>query len=109
MKIVRKKGYIFTNKDHAKKGIMSTILGTISIGTLISVVYFSYLEKGIVPERYAATVFLSMLFSFAGVILGVLGMAERDRFKLFPGVGILLNVVALAIISLIMYAGAYGI
>ncbi len=108
MKISGKKGYIFTNKDHAKKGIMSTVLGTISIGTLIFVIYFSYLQKGIVPERYAATIFLTMLFSFTGIVMGILGITEKDRFKLFPGIGIVLNVISLAVISLIMYAGVYG-
>ncbi len=101
----RKKGYIFTNKDHAKKGIMSTILGTISIGTLIFVIYFSYVGRGSVPERYAVTVLIVMLFSFTGIVMGIMGITEKDRFKLFPGLGLGLNVIAIGLISLIMYAG----
>lgn len=101
----RKKGYIFTNKDHAKKGIMSTILGTISLGTLIFVIYFSYASRGSVPERYAATVLIVMIFSFTGIVMGIVGITEKDRFKLFPGLGLGLNVIAIGLISLIMYAG----
>ena len=42
----RTKGYIFTNKVHSQKGIMSTILGLLSLITLGTAVYFSYLHKG---------------------------------------------------------------
>ncbi|MDR2888976.1 MAG: DUF6142 family protein [Lachnospiraceae bacterium] len=103
----RKKGYIFTNKDHAKKGIMSTILGTISIGTLIFVLYFSYQRQGIIPERFAATALLALIFAFVGIALGFVGMTEKNRFRLFPGIGIGLNVIAIGLVSLILYAGAY--
>ena len=36
------RGYIFTNKKHPEKGIMSFILGILSLGTYIMAVYLSY-------------------------------------------------------------------
>ena len=47
-----RKGYIFTNKDHPKKGIMSFILGILSIVTYVTAVYLSYLGGGESSERY---------------------------------------------------------
>ena len=52
-----RKGYIFTNKDHPKKGIMSFILGILSIVTYVTAVYLSYLGGGESSERYGAAVF----------------------------------------------------
>ena len=100
-----RKGYIFTNKDNAKKGIMSTILGAISVITLILVIYYSFLRKGEVPERYAATMLICVFFSLTGLVLGIIGMFEKEKFHLFPGIGILLNTLALGAIIFIIYSG----
>ena len=47
-----------------------------------------------------------LLFAFIGIILGILGRLEKDRFYLFSYIGILLNLVAVGLVSLILYAGA---
>ena len=90
-----RKGYIFTNKDHPKKGIMSFILGILSIG------------GGESSERYGAAGVLASVFMLVGLFLGISSLMEKDRFKLFPVLGIIFNVIAFLILSLIMYAGAY--
>lgn len=100
-----RKGYIFTNKANAKKGIMSTVLGVISIITLILVIYFSFLRKGLIPERYAAAMLIASVFSLTGLGLGVAGMFEKDKFHLFPGLGLLLNIIALGLTGFIIYSG----
>lgn len=101
-----KKNYIFTNKEHPRKSIMSTILGGISVASLILAAYLSYMDKGAENMRYGSACFLAMLFAFVGVILGVLGRTERDKFYLFSYIGIVLNLVAIGLVSLILYAGA---
>ena len=101
-----KKGYIFTNKEHPKKSIMSTILGILSTGSLILAVYLSYMDKGAENMRYGSACLLALLFAFVGVTLGILGRMERDKFYLFSYVGIALNLVAIGLVSLILYAGA---
>ena len=101
-----KKGYIFTNKEHPKKSIMSTILGILSTGSLILAVYLSYMDKGAENMRYGSACLLALLFAFVGVTLGILGRMERDKFYLFSYIGIALNLVAIGLVSLILYAGA---
>ena len=44
---MRKKNYIFTNKKHSDKAIMSTILGIISLVSLGIVTYLSYSRGGV--------------------------------------------------------------
>ena len=105
---MKKNSYMFTNKEHTQKGIMSTILGVISLATLGYAVYMSYRRVGDVPVQYGAVVMLIMTYAFAGIILGVISRTERDKFYLFTYLGIILNVLALAVISAILYAGAYA-
>lgn len=105
----RKGGYIFTAKTHTEKGIMSTILGIISLLSVAAAIYLSYKSKGVSAPQYGAAVFLVTVFSLAGLVLGILSRMERDRYYLFSYLGIGLNTVVLAVISVILYAGAYGI
>ena len=104
----KKNSYMFTSKQHTQKGIMSTILGIISLVTLAYAIIMSYFKAGDIPRQYGAAVMLVMIFAFAGIILGLISKTERDKFYLFAYIGIVLNVLALAVISVILYAGAYA-
>ena len=106
--MAKKNSYMFTSKQHTQKGIMSTILGVISLVTLAYAVVMSYLKAGDVPRQYGAAVMLVMIFAFVGIILGVVSKTERDKFYFFSYLGIVLNVLALLVISVILYAGAYA-
>ena len=101
------KGYIFTNKAHPKKGIMASILGILSIMTYIAAIYLSYRNGGESSERYGAAGVLASVFMLVGMGLSLSSAVEKDRFKLFPVLGIILNGAAFLILSLILYAGAY--
>jgi len=102
---MRRKGYIFTNKDNALKGIMSTILGVIGIITLVLVIYYSFKQKGIVSDRSAAAALLITAFSLTGIVLAAIGLFEKEKFHLFPALGLILNAITIGIISLIIYLG----
>ena len=99
-----KNGFIFTNKSHTQKGIMATILGVISLVTLVYTVAMSYWSAGDVPEQYGAAVFLVV-----GTVLGAISRTERDKYYFFSYLGILLNVLALGGVSAVLYAGAYAV
>lgn len=99
--------FIFTDKKHSKKGIMSTILGCLSAGTLGTAVYFSYINGGISSQRYGAAALLAVIFMLIGLVMGIWSVTEKGKFKLFPILGIVMNTTAFAIVSLILYAGAY--
>ena len=101
--------FIFTNKEYSPKGIMATILGLIDIATLVYIVYLTYCNGGVSLPRYGSTALLITIFSFVGLILGILSKSEPDRFYFFSYAGILLNIFALAGISFVLFAGAYGL
>lgn len=105
----RKSNYIFTNKKHPSKGIMSTILGMISIISILVAIYLTFLQRGVAAFNYGIVILLSTLFSLVGIFLGFASKTEKDSFHLFSYLGILFNLLVLLGISFILYAGAYGL
>lgn len=102
----KRKGYIFTNKRHSDRGIMSVILGVISLASLGAVVFLSYRSGGEAETGFGFTGVLALIFSLVGIVLGILTLRDKNYYRLFPVLGTLLNLAALAGISLILYAGA---
>lgn len=104
MKKNRRK-YIYSNKKHTERGIFSTVLAVISCISLILTIVFSYAKQGEAPNSYGAVAFLCTVFSGIGIIIGVLGKQEEDKFYLFSYIGIVWNVLDLLFVSAILYAG----
>ena len=103
----QKKNYMFTNRRHSGKAIMSTVFGVLCIVSLLLVVVLSYSRGGDVPTGYGFTGLFAAILSMVGMLLGVLALREADRFKLFGWLGILLNGVSLGTVSGILYAASY--
>ncbi len=105
----KKSGYIFTNKKHPEKAVMSSVLGLLSLVAITLSIYYSFKSGGQADFKYGTVILLTLIFSIAGMILGVLSRFEKDKFYLFSYIGILLNFITLVAISFILYAGAYGL
>lgn len=102
------RGFIFTNKRHSQKAIMSTVLGVISTASMVVVIYLSFLLQGQAPISYGLTGLLALVMALVGEGLGIKTVFERDRFKLFPVLGIVLNLAAIAIVAFVFYMGVYA-
>ncbi|MBO5094146.1 MAG: hypothetical protein J6C33_07300 [Lachnospiraceae bacterium] len=107
--MAHKKNYIFTNKEHPQKGIMSTILGIISAASIALTLYFTFLNGGSAQPRYGAAALFAVLFAAAGLALGIMSKMEPDKYYLFSYLGIIINSLVLAGVGFILFAGAYGI
>lgn len=103
----QKKNYMFTNRRHSEKAIMSTVFGVLCTVSLVIVVVLSYSRSGDVPAGYGFTGLFAAILSLVGMLLGVLALREADRFKVFGWLGILLNGVSLGAVSGILYAASY--
>lgn len=103
--IFHKQGYIFTDKKNPVRGIMSAILGLISIVSVCLAVYLTYQNKGAAPIQYGSVILLSLVFAVTGMVLGILAMLEKDIFKVFPVAGILLNGLTIVAGIFILYIG----
>lgn len=103
---MKRRNYIFTNKRNSDKAIMGMILGIISNISLGIVVYMTYLSDGEAQGGYGVTGLLATIFSFVGLILGIVTVRDKTKFPLFPWLAILLNVLALGVVSFILYLGS---
>lgn len=103
------KNYIFTNKTFSQKAIMSVILGVIGIASIIVAVVFTYSNGGIATLEYGGVVLLSLLYGFSGLILAILSKKEPDKYYFISYLGMVLNGIVIAMVSMILYAGAYGL
>ena len=104
-----KKNYMFTNKSHPQRGIMSTILGILSDGAIGLAVFSAFKAGGVTSMRLASSVLLAFIFALVGLTLGILSRMEKDRFYFFPNVGILLNSLAVIVVAFILYIGVFGL
>ncbi len=85
---------------------MSTILGIISTVSLGIVVYLTYRQGGNATVGYGVTGLLATLFSIVGLTLGIFTVRNKEYYRLFPWLGVGLNLLALGSISLILYLGS---
>ncbi len=102
-------GYIFTDKKNPQRGIMSAILGVISVASVCLAVYLTYQNKGVAPAQYGSVILLSLIFAVTGVVLGILAMLEKDIFRIFPVTGIILNSMTIIAGGFILYLGVSGV
>ena len=79
---------MFTDNRHPEKGVMSAALGAISVVTLV-----------------CAGAFLAAIFSVTGLVLGIMSKFEKDIFKLFPNLGIILNTLSVAFVIFLILLG----
>ncbi len=101
----KRKGFIFTDKKHSNRAVMAAILGVISLASLGLMVFLSYRSGGQVGPGFGVGALLAALYSTIGLILGLVTVQEKEYYRLFPMLGIVLNLLALVGIGLIVYAG----
>ncbi len=88
---------------------MSVILGIIGIASIIVAVAFTYSKGGIATLEYGGVVLLSLIYGFAGLVLAIISKKEPDKYYFISYLGMVLNAIVIAMVSLILYAGAYGL
>ncbi len=101
----KKRKYIYTNKSHPQEAIFSVILGAISGISMMIVVYLSYLHEGETIAGYGLTGFLAVVFSLIGFVLSLRSLEQKDIFRFFGVLGLILNLLVLFAVGGIVYMG----
>lgn len=101
-----KRRYIFTDNVHPRKGILSFILGMIAAVALCLSVKAAFDAGGQADIKYGAAVFLALVYSITGLVLGILAMRRKKIFKIFPGLGILINSINILAVVFLTIAGS---
>jgi len=100
-----KRKYKFTNKSQSKMGIISSILGCISMLLTAGAFVLAYIQKGQAGKIIAMMGFLALLLSLVGLYYGFGGTKEEDTYGLFPHLGCAVNIIVLAVVVFIYIVG----
>lgn len=106
---MKKKNFIFTNRVHSKKGIMAIILGVISCIAIVLTIYFTYISGEAANLNYGLALFVALVFSVLGLVLALISRVEKDLFYFFSYIGMIINVIAILVITILLYTGMKGI
>ncbi len=101
--MLRKGGFIFTNRNHPMKAIMATVLGILAWVSILRAVHLTFLNEGQALLRWGTVGLLSFLFAVVGVVLAILSRMERDKYYLFSYLGMVLNGTVLVFLFFMLY------
>lgn len=98
-------GYKFSNKCHSGKGMLSLGFGAASLIMLLALIYWASIKQGN-GSIYLGTIGLvSLVFSVIGLVIGLISFFELNRYKLFPKIGSIFNIIMLLIWTSIVMIG----
>lgn len=101
--------YKFTNKKHPMRGLISSILGILSASSIILAIHLTVLRKGSALHQYGTVGLLTTIFSLVGLGFGIAATMEKDVYRFFPILGLLLNILSIVSLAIILYVGVYGL
>ena len=101
----RRQPYKFTIKKISPWSVMSTVLGVISLVSMLLAVIFTFHNQGEARIGYGLTSILSLIFSGVGMGLGIKTRLEKDMYYIFANSGIAVNSLVLAFIIYILVLG----
>ena len=103
--MAKKMMYSFEEKKNSVNGIISTIMGVISIVLLLAAVYSSYYMRGHAGIYAGAMGLSGILFSCAGFILGIVSFKEKNIKYKYPKIGSIMCGIVFAVWLTILLTG----
>lgn len=95
--------YKFSDKKHSVRGIFSTIFGVISIIILLVLIGISAKAGGKGSIYLGSIGLCALVINITGLVLGLMGFFEKERYRLFAQIGAVGNLlILLGWVSIIM-------
>ena len=96
----------FSGRTHSKRGIVSFVLGIMSIIAFLSLINYTFILKGQGSKYIGSIGIFVFMMTIVGLILGIKGLREEDVYKMAPLIGLILNIISILILMAVF---AYGI
>lgn len=80
----RKRGYKFTEKTQSKKGMLALAMAGVSIAIFVTVVYYSFQNRGEGSMYLGSAGVASLLLGCVAFVLALQSLKEENSFRLFP-------------------------
>lgn len=85
--MAKKMMYSFAEKKNSVNGVISTIMGTVSLLLLVAMIYTSYYMRGDAGIYAGAFGLSGMIFAFVGFVLGIISFSEKNIKYKYPKIG----------------------
>lgn len=95
--MAKKSIYKFTDKKHAKGGVISTVLGCISLLVFVILIYVSFRHGGNGGIYIGSIGLTGFIISVMGLIFGIMGFKEEDTYSLFSRIGSIWNMIIILV------------
>ena len=103
--MANKRMYSFAEKKHSQRGLVSSILGGISLIIFLILAYVAYYMDGKGGAYLGSIGLMGVVFSFTGLFMGLLSFREQDTIYFFSKLGTILNGCVLALWIFIILIG----
>lgn len=103
--MARKRMYSFAEKKHSQRGLVSTILGGISLVIFAALAYLAYYLDGQGGAYLGSIGLTGTVFSLMGLILGMMSFGEQDTLFFLSKLGTILNGCVLAVWIFVILIG----
>lgn len=100
---------MFKTKQHSINGIISFVLGSVSLTGLVISIVISFIHRGAASRRMGGVGLVGMISVILGFMVGLYATKERDNDLLFPRIGTILNAIMIVLWAYIIIVGIYGI
>ena len=97
--------YKFTNKRHSLRSIMAVNMALIGLVAIAAAVWQGYRNNGVVALEHGAAVCLAVIMSVIGLCMAIAGRLDPNRYRIFPDLGIGLNLLVLACGAVFLFFG----
>ena len=105
----RRRGrYIFTDKKHPWRGVLSVVLGMLACVCLVLSVTLTFHSGQAASGGYAVGAVLGLAFAVTGLVTGIVSHGEKDIYQLFPRIGIAVNILVTCLVGGILFLGITG-
>lgn len=105
--MARKRGVKFSDKKHSIKGIISIVIGLVSLVALIVLFYLSAKTKGGGSINLGLVGVIILILSILAITLSYQGYKERDIHHYVPVIGLILNGLLFLVLFILYIVGTY--
>lgn len=103
--MARKKMYSFAEKKHSQRGLVSSILGGISVIIFLVMAYLAFYFSGQGGAYLGAFGLTGLVCALTGLIMGLISFGESNTIYFFSKLGSILNGCILAVWIFIVLIG----
>ena len=101
----RRKSYKFSDKEHSKRGILSSVFALFAVLIVICAIILSAVYKGQGSVLVGVLTAFGFVASIAGFIVGALSFKETDSIMRFSWIGVIANGALFLALAILMISG----